>query len=289
MKSIRVIPRLDIKGPNLVKGIHLEGLRVIGSPSQFALKYYEDGADELFFMDVVASLYERNSLHDIIRTTCKDIFIPITVGGGVRSVSDIRNILNSGADKVAINTAAVKRPEFIQEASREFGCSTIVGVIEAIKQPDGQHLIFTDNGREETGIDAVYWAKKLEELGAGEVIVTSVDRDGTGLGFDIELISKITAAISLPVIAHGGSSNAEQVKKLVETTDIDAVAIASALHYRELKTQQELSKGDLTEGNREFLKGNFQFKRIHGASIADFKHCINTIGYTTRKILEITE
>ena len=155
MKNIRIIPRLDIKGPNLVKGIHLEGLRVLGRPEDFAKHYYEEGADELIFQDVVASLYERNSLHEIISRTAKNIFIPLTVGGGLRTIEDIKQVLRAGADKVSINTAAVKNPTFIKEASLKFGSSTILVAIEAIKQSDGNYFAFIDNGREETGLEVV--------------------------------------------------------------------------------------------------------------------------------------
>ena len=179
-KNIRVIPRLDIKGPNLVKGIHLEGLRVLGKPEQFARYYYETGADELIYMDIVASLYNRNSLHDIISKTAREIFIPLTVGGGLRTVEDIRNVLKAGADKVSLNTAAIKNPQIIAEASRKFGSSTILISIEAIKQPDGRYLAYTDNGREYTGMEVLDWAKRVETLGAGEIMLTSVDREGTG-------------------------------------------------------------------------------------------------------------
>lgn len=164
MKTIRIIPRLDIKGPNLVKGIHLEGLRVLGKPADFAKYYYEQGADELLFMDVVASLYERNSLHDIISETAKSIFIPITVGGGLRTISDIREVLRAGADKICINTAAIKNPDFIKKASAEFGSSTIVVAIEAIKQPDGVYMAFVDNGREHTGIEVTAWAEDRKSV-----------------------------------------------------------------------------------------------------------------------------
>ena len=167
MKTIRIIPRLDIKGPNLVKGIHLEGLRVLGKPADFAKYYYENGADELMFMDVVASLYERNSLHDIISETAKQKFIPITVGGGLRSISDIKEVLRVGADKVCLNTAVIKDPELIRAASRKFGSSTIVVAIEAIKEENGKYLAYTDNGREYTGVDVFEWAQKIDESGAG--------------------------------------------------------------------------------------------------------------------------
>ncbi len=176
----RIIPRLDIKGSHLVKGIHLEGLRVLGNPEVFAKFYYEQGADELIYMDVVASLYGRNSLSEIITRTAKQIFIPLTVGGGIRTIDDINNVLRAGADKVCINTAAINNPDFIKQASRKFGSSTIVVAIEAIQQSEGNYLCYTDNGREHTGIDAVIWAERIQELGAGELIITSVDAEGTG-------------------------------------------------------------------------------------------------------------
>ena len=185
--NIRIIPRLDIKGPNLVKGIHLEGLRVLGKPETFAKFYYEQGADELFFQDTVASLYGRNSLHDIITKTAREIFIPLTVGGGLRTIDDIKNVLRAGADKVSINTAAVNNPNFIEEAALRFGSSTIVVSIEAIKDSNGSYYVYTDNGREHTGLEVVEWARKVEKLGAGELVITSVDNEGTGSGFDIEL------------------------------------------------------------------------------------------------------
>ena len=158
MKNIRIIPRLDIKGPNLVKGIHLEGLRVLGAPDYFAKKYYEDGADELVYQDTVASLYGRNNIAEIITKTAKNIFIPLTVGGGIRSVNDINRVLRAGADKVSINTAAINNPKLINTASKIFGSSTIVIAIEAIKNDKGEYLAYTDNGREYTGINVIDWA-----------------------------------------------------------------------------------------------------------------------------------
>src|SRR5574341_1652307 len=166
----RIIPRLDIKGPNLVKGIHLEGLRVLGKPDRFARCYYEHGADELLYMDVVASLYGRNSLLEIVARTSKEIFIPLTVGGGLRTLDDIKEALRAGADKVSLNTAAIGNPELVREASRRFGSSTIVVSIEAVKKPDGSYEAYTDNGRERTGVDALQWAVQAAELGAGEIL-----------------------------------------------------------------------------------------------------------------------
>ena len=167
MSVIRVIPRLDIKGPNVVKGIHLEGLRVIGRPDEIARYYYEAGADELFFMDTVASLYERNSLGEIISKTASEIFIPLTVGGGLRTVEDMAKALRAGADKICLNTAAIKNPKVVREAARTLGSSTIVIAIESIRESDGRYLAYTDNGREYTGVEVLDWAKQVEELGAG--------------------------------------------------------------------------------------------------------------------------
>ena len=199
-KYVRIIPRLDIKGPNLVKGIHLEGLRVLGKPEKFARHYYEQGADELVYMDVVASLYGRNNLLDIVAKTSREIFIPLTVGGGLRTIKDIQAVLRAGADKVALNTAAIRRPELIREAAKRFGSSTIVISIEAIKKSDGRYEAYTDNGREKTGVDVFDWALKAVELGAGEIMITSIDQEGTGHGFDIALTRKIAEAVNIPVI-----------------------------------------------------------------------------------------
>ena len=179
MKKVRIIPRLDIKGPNVVKGIHCEGLRVVGDPTILAFEYYRDGADELLCMDIVASLYQRNFNFDILRSLSKNVFIPITVGGGIRSTNDINNALRAGADKIAINTYAVKHPKFLNEAVKKFGAQCIVLSIEAKKCGQNQWEIYTDGGREHTGIDAVKWAKKAISLGGGEIIVTSIDNDGT--------------------------------------------------------------------------------------------------------------
>ena len=167
---IRIIPKLDIKGNNLVKGINLEGLRVLGEPHEFAKKYFEDGADELFYQDVVASLYGRNNLHDVISKTAKEIFIPLTVGGGIRSLKDIFDVLRAGADKVSINTEAINNPDFIYDASKKFGSSTIVISIEIIKNTDGIYYAFTDNGRNNSGIKVLDWIKKIEMMNAGEII-----------------------------------------------------------------------------------------------------------------------
>lgn len=264
----RIIPRLDIKGPNLVKGIHLEGLRVLGSPEVFAQYYYENGADEIIFQDVVASLFERNSLHEIISRTAKNIFIPITVGGGIRSIEDIHDVLRAGADKVSLNTAVVRNPLFIEEAAKMFGSSTIVVAIEAIKGVDGNYYAFIDNGREETGFEVTKWVEKITKLGAGEIVITSVDRDGTSLGYDLELLKKVKAATTIPVVAHGGASDFDNVKEASKY--VDAIAIASALHYDSYEKVQDMFKQE-TEGNTSFLNSKKTFKKVKTFSIPDLK------------------
>ena len=273
MKTVRIIPRLDIKGPNLVKGIHLEGLRVLGKPSDFAKFYYEQGADEIIFMDVVASLYERNSLHDIISETAKSIFIPITVGGGLRSISDIKEVLRAGADKVCLNTAAINNPNLIEQAIRTFGSSTIVVAIEAIKGNDGNYLAYTDNGREHTGVDVIEWAKKLDEMRIGEIVLTSVDKEGTGEGFDMNLIKAISSSISVPLIVHGGPGKKEDIPSAFLEGKADAVAISSILHYHFIKTK-EMQISDI-EGNSEFLKQKRNFHNLIPCSIMDIKDLLS--------------
>jgi cyclase len=230
-KTIRLLPRLDVKGSNLIKGINLEGLRVLGDPKAFARKYYEQGADELLYVDVVASLYGRNSLHDIVRSTARDLFVPLTVTGGIRSVDDVREILRSGADKVGINTAAVKRPELIREVARKFGSQCMVLSIEAKITGHGTWEAYTDNGRERTGLDVIEWARQGVELGAGEILLTSVDREGTRHGFDLELIAAVSAAVPIPVIASGGMGKPSDLIDVVRQGGADAVAMADVLHY----------------------------------------------------------
>jgi cyclase len=231
-KNTRLIARLDIKGPNLIKGIHLEGLRIIGSPNEHALRYYEQGADELIYMDVVASLYGRNHLGDIIRAAAQNIFIPMTVGGGIRSVDDAAQILRAGADKVAVNTAAVQNPQLIGEISRRFGSQCMVLSVEAKQVAEGRWEVFTDNGREFTGLDVVEWVKQGVALGAGEILLTSIDREGTRKGFDCALVKAVTTAVSVPVIASGGMGEPGDLVDVVREAGADAVAMADILHYK---------------------------------------------------------
>ncbi|MEQ6341926.1 MAG: imidazole glycerol phosphate synthase cyclase subunit [Gammaproteobacteria bacterium] len=247
MSNLRIIPRLDIKGPNLIKGIRLEGLRVIGDPQEHAVRYYEAGADELIYMDIVASLYGRNNLSDIIRRAAENVFIPITVGGGIRSVDDARHILRSGADKVAINTAAIARPELISEVAYRFGSQAMVLSIEAKQIGSGKWEVYTDNGRERTGLDVIEWVRRGVELGAGEVLVTSVDREGTRKGFELDLVRQVSQAVSVPVIASGGMGSIDDFLAAAREGLADAIAMADVLHYKRLDLK-EIRRAALAAG-----------------------------------------
>ena len=247
MKKIRLIPRLDIKGKKLIKGIQLEGLRVMGDPNHFAKSYYEQGADEIIYMDAVASLYDRNSIMDIIEKTLKDVFIPVTVGGGIRTYEDVLKILTVGADKVAINTAAIKNPDMISELSNHFGSQCIVLSIEAKQTGNGKWEAYTENGRERTGKDVVEWAERGISLGAGEILLTSVDREGTRKGYDYELVEAVKKKASVPVIASGGMGTPDDLIKVVNDGKADAIAMADILHYKRA-TIGDLRKTAITAG-----------------------------------------
>jgi cyclase len=280
--NIRIIPRLDIKGPNLVKGINFEGLRVLGKPENFARYYYENGADELIYMDAVASLYGRNSLMEIIEKTAREIFIPLTVGGGLRSIEDIRAVLRAGADKVSLNTAAVACPDLIREASRTFGSSTIVVSIEAIRKPDGSHEAYVNYGRDRTDIDVFEWAVRAAELGAGELMVTSINREGTGDGFDLELIRRIAEGVPIPVIAGGGAGRISDVYDAIIQGKAEAVALASILHYNFIRNNSAADEDYTQEGNIEFLKRGKTFSRIQDANLEKIKSYLSQHGVDCR-------
>lgn len=228
----RVIARLDIKGPNLIKGIHLEGLRVIGDPQAYAKQYYEGGIDEIIYIDSVASLYDRNNLSDVVKNAAREVFIPLTVGGGIRSLKDVDNLLNCGADKVALNTAALKNPSLITDISKTFGSQCVVINIEAKRQPNGKFEAYIDNGRERTGQDVLTWALRAQDLGAGEILLTSVDREGTQKGFDKDITKSVATALDIPVIASGGMGTLDHFCDVITHGKADAVAIAHVLHYK---------------------------------------------------------
>jgi imidazole glycerol-phosphate synthase subunit HisF len=228
--NVRLIARLDVKGPNLIKGVHLEGLRVLGLPHEFARRYYEAGVDELIYIDIVASLYGRSKLTEIVRSTAHDVFVPITVGGGIRTVDDVRELLRAGADKIAINTAAVRRPELVTEIARRFGSQCVVLSIEAKRQAPGRWEVFTDCGRERSGVDVVEWVSRAVELGVGEVLVTSIDCEGTRKGFDVALTAAVASAVNVPVIASGGYGIPTDLVDVVRA-GASAVAVADAFHF----------------------------------------------------------
>ena len=234
MPNIRLIARLDVKGPNLIKGIHLEGVRVLGDPGEFARAYYEQGIDELLYVDAVASLYQRHNLVEIVRRASEDVFVPMTVTGGVRSIGDVEELLRAGADKVAINTAAVRRPALIQEVARRFGSQCMVLSVEAKRMAADRWEAHMDAGREPTGLEVLEWAKRAVDLGAGEILLTSVDREGTRSGFDCDLLRRVATAVPVPVIASGGMGALEHLREVVERGRADAVAFADVLHYRRL-------------------------------------------------------
>ncbi len=233
MRNIRIIARLDVKSEHLVKGIQLEGLRKLGKPNDFARKYYSGGIDEIIYVDIVASLYERNSLLPIIEKASDDIFIPMTVTGGIRSVENARAALHAGADKVGVNTAAIKNPQLISDIAEEFGSQCMVASIEAKNTGAGTWEAYYDNGREKTGISVLDWAKEVEQRGAGEILLTSVDREGAGKGMDTDLISAICDTVNIPVIASGGVGNVTHMKDVITQTNVSAIAVAKTLHYEE--------------------------------------------------------
>jgi cyclase len=233
----RLIARLDVKMEHLIKGIHLEGWRKVGDPRARAKIYYEQGADELLYMDVVASLYGRNNLSEIVREVASEVFIPITVGGGIRSLDAVKELLSVGADKVAINTAATQDPDILRAISDTYGSQATVLSIEAKKLPGGVWEAMTDNGRNHCGRDAVAWAVEGQKLGAGELLVTSIDQDGTGRGMDVDLIATIAREVDIPVIASGGVGAPRHVVEVLQNADVSAVAIARDLHLEKFKLE----------------------------------------------------
>lgn len=232
-KKIRIIPRLDIKGPNVVKGIHFEGLRVLGTPLELANRYYKEGADEILYMDIVASLYQRTFDYDLLKSAVRKIFIPVTAGGGVKSIGDVSNALRAGADKVAINTYAISHPDLLQEAAEKFGSQCIVLSVEAKRKGNGSWEAYTDGGREKSGVDCVEWIKRALKLGVGEVIVSSIDQDGTKKGFDLELAKKVGQISNVPVVIHGGAGTLDSISEVIETSHPDGLAAASIFHYKD--------------------------------------------------------
>ena len=270
MINKRVIARLDVKNNSLVKGIHLEGLRVLGNPEEFAQKYYEDGVDEIIYMDVVASLYGRNSLTELVKKTAKNIFVPLTVGGGIRNLDDVGLLLKSGADRISINTAAVKDPQLITKIANRYGSSTLVVAIETIKT-EGKYKVFVDNGREYTGLNIEDWIEKIEDLGAGELLITSVDREGTGSGLDYELIDIIISKVNMPFIIHGGIGSCDNFIDAFSKDGINAICASSVFHYQALTELRDKGTDIKLEGNKDFLLSGRVNSKIKGTTINNLK------------------
>ncbi len=231
MLSKRIIPCLDVKDGRVVKGVRFVNLRDAGDPVEVAKKYSEEGADEITFLDITASHEKRKTMIDVVERTASEVFVPLTVGGGLRTVEDVRELLLAGADKVTINTAAIADPDFVRRASDRFGSQCIVVAIDARRRNDGGWEVFTHGGRNPTGIDAVDWAEKMENFGAGEILLTSMDRDGTEDGYDLQLTKAISETVGIPVIASGGAGRLEHLLEAVEAGRADAVLCASIFHY----------------------------------------------------------
>ncbi len=230
----RIIPCLDVDNGRVVKGVNFVGLKDAGDPVEVAKRYNQEGADEITFLDITATHQKRKTIVDIVKEVAKEVFIPLTVGGGIRELNDIYNLLEVGCDKVSINSAAIKRPEFINESSKRFGSQCIVVAIDAKRVANGKWHIFTHGGRNDTGIDAIEWAKEAYDRGAGELLVTSMDGDGTKAGYDNELNSNIAKVAAIPIIASGGAGTMEHIKDSFTIGNADAALAASIFHFKEI-------------------------------------------------------
>ncbi|MEG1486797.1 imidazole glycerol phosphate synthase subunit HisF [Lactococcus sp.] len=246
MLTKRIIPCLDIKNGKVVKGINFVGLKEIGNPVEIAKIYEEQCADEIVFLDITASFEEREIIGELIGRAARELSIPLTVGGGIRSINDFRRILASGADKVSINSAAIENPELIHQAANEFGVQCVVVAIDAKANESGSSFeVYIKGGRENTGIDLVEWAKKCEKLGAGEILLTSMDKDGTKTGYDLKMLNAVCSAVNIPVIASGGCGSISDIIEVFEKTKSDAALVASLFHYGEAtvdEVKEELIK-----------------------------------------------
>ena len=251
MLTKRVIPCLDVKNGKVVKGTSFVNLRYAGDPVKLARKYYDDGADELMLLDITASYEKRKTMINVVREVAKDIFIPFTVGGGINRIEDIRNLLNAGADKVSINTAAVENPKLIKEAAEKFGSQCIVVAID-VKKSGNQWKVFIKGGRGATSLNVLDWAKEVEELGAGEIMLTSIDKDGTKKGYDLKLTRVISKKVNIPIIASGGAGDLDSILKVFKEGRADAALAASIFHY---------DKYSINEVKKYLLKNNVKVRK----------------------------
>ncbi len=248
MLAKRIIPCLDVRDGKVVKGINFVGIKEVGDPVECAAEYDRQGADEIVFLDITASNEGRGTMLDVVRRTAQKVFVPLTVGGGIRTIEDFRDTLRAGADKVSVNSAAVKNPQLIKEAADIFGCQCVVVAIDAKKCEDGHYTVVINGGRIDMGIDAVEWAKKAEELGAGEILLTSMDTDGVKGGFDLDMLNAVCSVVKIPVIASGGCGKLEHFTEVFEKTNASAALAASLFHYKELtvgEVKEELARHDI--------------------------------------------
>ena len=267
----RIIAKLDVKGLNLVKGINLEGLRVLGEPSNFAKYYYKNMIDEIIYHDCVASLYERKSFLKLITNTSSNVFIPVSVGGGIKNIKDIEKILSAGADKVFINSAAIKKPKFIKEATKKFGSSNICLSIETIKNQNGEFICLSNYGREISKKKLIDWFSEAQQLGVGEIILTSIASEGMGNGLDTEILELIYDKIEVPFIMHGGAGSESQIYDILKHEKVSGVAISSLLHYSLIREKNFRFNNDLDEGNTQFLRSSTQNINFKKTSIISIK------------------
>lgn len=237
MLAKRIIPCLDVRDGKVVKGVNFVGIREVGDPVECAIEYDRQGADEITFLDITATHEGRGTMLDVVRRTAQNVFVPLTVGGGIRSIEDFRELLRAGADKVSVNSAAVRRPELVREAADVFGSQCVVVAIDA-KRVDGAFHVVVNGGRIDTGLDALEWACRVRELGAGEILLTSMDTDGVRGGFDLELTERVCSLVDIPVIASGGCGKLEHFSEVFEQTGADAALAASLFHFRELTVGQ---------------------------------------------------
>lgn len=266
--NLRIIPKLDIKNENLVKGVNLEGLRSLGNPKKFAEIYYSGGADELIYHDVVASLYQRNSAPELIKKTLSNIFLPVLVGGGINTLKEVERVLKSGADRIFINTAAIDNHKFIDEIIKNFGASTLVISIEVTKK-EKSFYCRKDFGREQTNLELSKWCTKIQDKGVAEIMVTSIDRDGTGKGFDLDIVKILKNTINIPYILNGGFSKLKHFEEVLNLDKPSGFAISSVFHYDQLKNISD--KKNYDDGNFVFLKQKSNYNNFKPLSIRKIK------------------
>ncbi len=247
---MRLIARLDVKNQFVIKGIHLEGLRKVGDPNQLAKTYYEAGIDEIVFVDAVASLYNRNNLFSVIQKASEEVFVPITIGGGLRSLADVEQALDAGADKVALNTAAIREPELVKKVAERYGSQCVVASVQAKRTANGWEA-YMETGREKTGLQVLDWVKMLQDFGAGELLLTSVDQEGTKLGFDVQLVEAVNKAVSIPVVVSGGYGQPKHIQELLESTVPSGICFASVLHYKSTTVEELRLSIEQSQANRK--------------------------------------